>query len=294
MKHRRIKFVISFFYWIVLLLKRICLKLLGKEPAGKCTVIYFHSVKDGERDKFIRQMNVLKKNALPLRADYTGRLQNGKNCVIVTFDDGFKSIIKNALPELQKLEIPCAIFFPVKYLGQRPEWECNKRFHDGDEEIMTSRDLKDLPVELVKIGSHSFSHSMMTKLDPPAVKVEFIRSKEILESISGAEVNLFSFPYGDVNNELTQQALAAGYKRTFTSSYEVVKSEMNKSVIGRVRTDPSDNLLEFKLKIMGAYKWMIYLRFLKEKFLNLRGKTEEVKETKVSPLETSLPGVKEL
>lgn len=264
---------------MLLLFRRSFLRLIGKEPEGRCTAIYFHSVKDKEIEKFTRQMNLLKKCAVPLRADYAGSLQKGKNYVVLTFDDGFKSLIKNAIPELVKLGIPCAIFFPAKYLGRRPGWEFNKRFNDENEEIMTARDIKNLPSDFVLIGSHSFSHRTMTDLSPLEQKEEFVKSRESLEALTGNAVYLFSFPYGAYNTGLIEHLLEAGYKRAFTGSYEVLASEMNNALMGRVRVDPSDNKLEFKLKILGAYRWMNYFRPMKEKLLSLKGRSVEIKKT---------------
>lgn len=267
MKHRRIKLFISFCYWNILLLKNIILKLAGREIPGRCSVIYYHSVKDKEKKQFTRQMYLLKRIVHTLRADYFGKLQNGKNYVILTFDDGFKCFLKNALPELLKFEFPCTVFFPVKYLGGKPEWENNKRFSDENEEIMTSAEVKSLASMQVLIGSHSYSHKVMTRLEKPEAEEEFIKSKKSLEALSGRKVELFSFPYGAFNSDLIKQASEAGYKRVFTSNYEVTSSEMNAAVVGRVRVDASDSLLEFRLKILGAYEWLNHIMILKEKFL---------------------------
>lgn len=279
MKHRRIKLVISFCYWTFLILRKAFLKLLGREIAGRCTAVYFHSVKDGEKENFLRQINLLKKLTVPLRADFAGRLPKGKNSVILTFDDGFKSLIKNVLPELVRLGIPCTIFFPVQYLGCRPAWEFNKRFHDEGEDIMTPDEIKSLPPDLVLVGSHSFSHSIMTDLNPPELKKEFTKSKETLESITGRAVDLFSFPYGAFNTILIEYAIEAGYKRTFTGTYEVYDSELSGAVIGRVRTDPLDTMWEFRLKVLGAYEWMYYFRRIKENIFTMKGKDLEIKKS---------------
>lgn len=267
MKHRRIKLFVSFCYWTFLLVKSTILKISGREAPGRCSVIYYHSVKDQEKKQFTRQMYLLKRTAHPLRANYFGKLQKGRNYVILTFDDGFKSFLRNALPELQKFEFPCAVFFPVKLLGGRPEWENNERFNDEDEEIMTPAEVKSLDSKQILIGSHSYSHRVMSRLEKTEAAEEFIKSKKSLEALSGKAVELFSFPYGAFNSNLITQASEAGYKRVFTSNYEVVTSELNSFVVGRVRVDASDSLLEFKLKILGAYEWLNRLMILKERLL---------------------------
>lgn len=272
MKHRRIKIIISFCYLGFLLLKKFILRISGIEAGGRCTVIYYHSVKDEEKKQFARQMQLLKRTVHTLRADYTGKLRDGKSYVILTFDDGFRSLLKNALPELTRLEIPCAVFFPVKYLGRMPDWQYNKRFNDLDEEIMTEEEIKSLPRDYILVGSHSYSHRIMTGLSALEAREEFINSKERLEKLTGSTVDLFSFPYGAFNSHILSQAYEAGYKRVFTINNEVITSEVDRANLGRVRTDPSDTLLEFRLKILGAYEWLNSIGPLTKKLLLFRRK----------------------
>lgn len=223
-------------------------------------------------------MQLLKKCAYPLMADYNGKLRNGKNYVIITFDDGFKSIIKNALPELKRLEIPCAVFFPVKYLGCMPKWQYNKSFHDEDEEIMREEEIRSLPRDYILVGSHSYSHRVLTSLNALEAREEFIKSKELLEKLTGKNVDLFSFPYGSFNSHTLSLAYEAGYKRVFTINNEVITSHVDRSLLGRVRTDPSDTLLEFRLKILGAYEWLNSIGPLKEKLFIFRRKNNPQKQ----------------
>ncbi|MCU7495169.1 MAG: polysaccharide deacetylase family protein [Ignavibacteria bacterium] len=298
MKYRRIKILISILFRLFLLLKNALLFLSGRKPSGRCQVIYYHSVRDDEKEKFIRQIKLLKKTVQPIRADYMGKLQAGKNYVIITFDDGFNCLLRNALPELIRHGIPCALFFPVKFLGRKPNWRTNTSFQDGNEEVMRAREIKRLPGHLVQIGSHSYLHRMMTKMDSLEVKEEFLKSKEVLEAVTGKPVEMFSFPYGDLNCSMLKAAREAGYKRLFSIGYEVSSSELKGLLLGRVRTDPSDSLLEFKLKILGAYAWLNYLRILKEKLIRIksrrrRRRVEQSPEEGTSVPEDSLSGIKE-
>jgi peptidoglycan/xylan/chitin deacetylase (PgdA/CDA1 family) len=87
-----------------------------------CVVLYYHAVRPEERASFGRQMDELLSIGSPIRADRREPLQPGRRYVAVTFDDGFVSVVENALPELRDRRIPCTIFVPTGSLGTRPSW----------------------------------------------------------------------------------------------------------------------------------------------------------------------------
>ena len=62
-----------------------------------------------------------------------------------------------------------------------------------------------------EIGTHSSTHSYMSKQNSEEIKLELSTSSEAIKSITGKEVNLFRPPYGDYDNELIQTASEQGY-----------------------------------------------------------------------------------
>jgi hypothetical protein len=48
----------------------------------------------------------------------------------------------------------------------------------------------------------------------------------------------------------------AGYERIFTTLPVFAFAEPGEFVVGRVRVDPTDWPLEFRLKLAGAYRWL--------------------------------------
>ncbi|MGE5410139.1 MAG: polysaccharide deacetylase family protein [Clostridiales bacterium] len=264
MRYRKLKIIISLFFWILMRLKRFVLHCFGKKEAGKCVAVYYHSVLDHEKKEFKKQMHYLVQLAEPLQAGAKMDLKAEKNYVIITFDDGFQSFLRNALPVLQDLKIPCAVFFPTLFIGMSPDWEEWNIFKETNEVIMTEEQIKSLPKDLITIGSHSHSHPAFFNSSDWDVDLEFCKSKEILKSICATEVTLFSFPYGQLNEKLAELAFEAGYSRLFTIDHSVIDSVLDKNIMGRVFIDPSDSKLEFKLKISGAYKWMQLASFFKK------------------------------
>ena len=117
-------------------------------------------------------------------------------------------------------------------------------------------DLRRLPTALVAIGSHSLTHAHLTRLKTADAAYELIESRRLLEEQLQRPIRLFSFPYGACNDELIRLCREAGYERIFTTLPESALSEPDEFVTGRVRVDPTDSRLEFRLKLIGAYRWL--------------------------------------
>lgn len=62
-----------------------------------------------------------------------------------------------------------------------------------------------------EIGTHSSTHSYMSKQNPEEIKLELSTSSEVIEGLTGKKVELFRPPYGDYDNELIKTASELGY-----------------------------------------------------------------------------------
>lgn len=61
------------------------------------------------------------------------------------------------------------------------------------------------------IGTHSSTHSYMSKQNAEEIKKELTVSSQAIESITGKKVELFRPPYGDYDDELIKTAGELGY-----------------------------------------------------------------------------------
>ena len=68
-------------------------------------------------------MEALSRRTKVVRAAHMGELPDGGSCVAITFDDAFRSVRTNALPELLSRGFPATIFVPVDCVGKKPGWE---------------------------------------------------------------------------------------------------------------------------------------------------------------------------
>lgn len=62
-----------------------------------------------------------------------------------------------------------------------------------------------------EIGTHSSTHSYMSKQNAEEIKLELTTSSKAIEDITGKKVELFRPPYGDYDNELIKTASELGY-----------------------------------------------------------------------------------
>ncbi len=226
-------------------------KMIGKSRPGHCVVLYYHDVPARERERFARQMNVLSRTAKVIPADFTGELESNKNFAAVTFDDGFVSVLENALPELQRHKMPATIFVPSGYLGQQPGWMNNGK----KEWVMTPEQLRAARQGGLAIGSHTVKHPRLDRLAPEQAGCEMAISKSELERILNEPVELLSFPHGAYNADILAQAQKIGYQRVFGIEPKWIEGAMSGFLMDRVAVNPGDWSLEFRLKIKGAYRW---------------------------------------
>ena len=62
-----------------------------------------------------------------------------------------------------------------------------------------------------EIGTHSSTHSYMSKLNAEGIKQELTTSSEAIQNVTGKKVELFRPPYGDYDDELIKTASELGY-----------------------------------------------------------------------------------
>jgi peptidoglycan/xylan/chitin deacetylase (PgdA/CDA1 family) len=97
--------------------------------------------------------------------------------------------------------------------------------------------------------------------------MELRESKAQLERLLQRRVTLFSFPFGAFSEESVELCREAGYERVFTTLPEGVFETQAQFACGRVRVDPTDWLLEFYLKVVGAYRWLPWAIATKRKLV---------------------------
>ncbi len=247
----------------------------GPRAPATSVVLYYHAVRPDQRARFAAQMDRLLEVAEPISAAHDRPLAPGRRYAAVTFDDGFVSVLEQAIPELTARKIPSTVFVPTGSLGRAPAWVKQREHPSASESVVRSEQLKQLAAaERVTVGSHSVTHPRLSALPENAVREELQQSRAELEKIIERPVDLFSFPHGAHNERVLQLAREAGYKRVFTISPTLAFVEPREFVTGRVAADPADWGCEFTCKTLGGYRWLSKTRTMKSLFKRA-GKTSQ-------------------
>ena len=255
---RCLKLGVSLAYFAMRSAFRCVLRFVGRPAKQKLTILCYHGVTPEGRARFARQMEALCRTACIVPATYHGVLRSRKTHVAITFDDALTSARDNAMPELSARSIHSTIFVPTSFLGRRPSWAAKDNERISEDFVMTVEQLKDLPANLVTFGSHGLTHVPLTQTQRETAWDEIENSRRELERLMGCEIKLFAFPYGDHDRSTTELCKMAGYEQAFTMLPDPVKTESIEMLRGRVRVDPGDWLIEFFLKVGGAYAWMTW------------------------------------
>jgi len=142
--------------------------------------------------------------------------------VLVTFDDGYRDNLENALPILERYGYPAVLFVPIGYLGEpRP---LPHEEHLRERGIVNSTldwgELRELDAAGLRIECHGISHRPVAALELDEAAREIVVSKLRLEEALGRPVKAFAYVKGSeahykpVHLSLVRQA---GYELGFTS-----------------------------------------------------------------------------
>lgn len=86
---------------------------------------------------------------------------------------------------------------------------------------------------LFAIGAHTVSHPALACHSLEFQKQEMIRSKSDLEAITGKEVSLLAYPYGNYNSETLIAAADAKFDAAFTTEEKVITEKTDRYRLAR-------------------------------------------------------------
>lgn len=194
-------------------------------------------------------------------ATFTDALRGprGRRTLVVTFDDGYRSVLEQAKPILDRLELPGTLYVPTDWPG-RPEpmaWDGIDQWlgtpHEPELRSLDWDQLRDLTAHGWEIGGHTCSHPHLPQVrDDERLADELERSKAILERELDAPCTSLAYPYGEVDARVAAATARAGYLAACTIpriNEPLGRHPLDWSRVAVHRVDPD---WRFRVKVSGV------------------------------------------
>lgn len=174
-----------------------------------------------------------------------------RRCVVITFDDGYRSFRELALPALQARSMTATLFVPAGHIGGTNTWDIGRGF--AERVIMNETELKDVLAQGVEIGAHGWQHVDLRGCSPQRLEREIAGARTELAQRLGAEIRTFCYPYGHYSSAMFGPLREAGYAGA-VSIFSTERSVTgNPFAMRRVYVHEGDTPLRFRLKLSRPY-----------------------------------------
>lgn len=189
--------------------------------------------------KFRTQMETIKNSNIPVitltqfLAWRRGEGELPPQSILITMDDGWRSVYSEAFPIMKEFKLPFTIFLYKNYVGSHRGSRALS--YEMIEEMVTSG--------LCSIGSHSVSHPFPSKVKQaakagPEAYQKFIRtelgdSKTFLDEQFKTKVTTYAYPGGYHTDEMFPIADELGYDHLFTVKPGKVRRDSNRHTLPR-------------------------------------------------------------
>ena len=169
----------------------------------------------------------------------------------ITFDDGYKNNLDNALPILRKNGFTATCYAVSSMIGGTNLWDKGKV---EEKPLMTLENWRTWRDVGMDIGSHTRTHADLTGLSADEARNEITLSKRELEDAIGCEVRHFCYPYGLFTPPHSVIARESGFITATTTQRGRVVAGDDLYALRRVLIARSTNAIQFLVKLMSTYE----------------------------------------
>ncbi|MCW2583985.1 MAG: polysaccharide deacetylase, partial [Klenkia sp.] len=161
-------------------------------------------------DRLDQQLTTLRRLGLrpvPMRELLHGWRAGDRRLVGLTFDDGYADFVEHAMPVLEAHGVRASLYVVVGSMS------CTNTWDDAPQVPLVSPDqVAAVAAAGHEIGSHSLNHVRHAGRGDAAVRADALRSREVLEEMTGSSVPGFCYPYGSFDDDAVAAVQAAGYE----------------------------------------------------------------------------------
>jgi peptidoglycan/xylan/chitin deacetylase (PgdA/CDA1 family) len=185
--------------------------------------------------------------AMPyLRGEKQGRV------AVITFDDGYVDTLEKALPILKKNNFGATCYFISQRGGQYNDWDAASL--NVRKPLMSNDQIRSWHDAGMEVGAHSRTHPHLPTCSDHELKNEIGGSKADLEALTEKPVTQFCYPYGDLDERVSNAVKIAGFEAATTTQRGRVRAGDNPLLFRRILVSGSTFPHLFLLKLLSGYE----------------------------------------
>ncbi|MGC8504498.1 MAG: polysaccharide deacetylase family protein [Acidithiobacillus sp.] len=206
--------------------------------------------------RFARQMVLLRllgyrglsmTAALPyLRGEQRGKV------AVITFDDGYRDNLENALPVLQRHGFSATCYVVSQAIGRYNHWDAE--ILGIRKPLMDASELRAWQGAGMEIGAHGRQHLRLPDCSPAALEGEIIGSKADLQDLLGQPVTQFCYPYGAAGPREARSVQAAGFAAAVTVARGRARAGADPFLLPRILVGGHHGPHLLPLQLLSAYE----------------------------------------
>lgn len=201
--------------------------------------------------------------------DLLAPAEAGRDRVLLTFDDGFTSVHRDALPVLAELGVPALMYVVTDWVGRDNRWPTQDP-NALTMELMSWGELRELMQGGFEIGSHTANHVKLDRVDASERESELAGSRQRLADELGVEARHFAYPYG-LHGPEDPGRVAAHYASAVTTDMRALSATDDPHRLPRIDAyylrDPERHLPLFGARTRRYLRLRAALRAVRERLV---------------------------
>ncbi|WP_377640277.1 polysaccharide deacetylase family protein [Oryzobacter terrae] len=167
--------------------------------------------------------------------------------VHITFDDGYVDCLRHAAPILQGAGMTATMYVVAGLVGGRSRWMADEGV---DLPLLDRAGLRELEQAGVECQSHSLTHPRLATRPDAEVADELVRSREVLEDVTGHPVTSLAYPHGSYDDRVRAIAGESGYTTAYTTQPGKALGSDDLLALPRVKVDGRDRHATFVARVV--------------------------------------------
>lgn len=166
-----------------------------------------------------------------------------RRSVLLTFDDGYISVLQRAAPLLAQRGMPALCYVSAGLEGRAPAADEPQEWR-----LLTAEQMRELSAAGVALGCHGWAHESMPGMSTEQLELSTVRARDELHVLTGERVATFAYPFGHHDAAARAAVAAAGFSCAL-ATYDGA----GRLALPRVDVNATDTARTFELKLSRVY-----------------------------------------